>query len=154
MWKPRKRHRGNDIGRMYSSSPLECARFCIRLLLTAVSGRKSYECARRLPEGTECETPNKLPEKRKRRAASYAMIGGISYFPRLHRPRKLKRCRGSSPPFLHTVLQGRRAQCEFRPTPIFQKVGGMTLFRTMPYSSKKTYAPHGRRFRHSQPSRR
>ena len=53
-WKLRKRIQLNIVGRMYSASPSEGGRFYLRLFLTEVTGCKSYDCAKTLPDGTVC----------------------------------------------------------------------------------------------------
>ena len=55
-WKPRTRTQPSTVGRMYSADPVEGERFFLRLLLTEVTGRKSYDCVKTLPNGTVCET--------------------------------------------------------------------------------------------------
>ena len=149
-WKPRKRIRGNVHGRAYSSSPLEGDLSTTDYFLLKPMGarRKSYGCIRNAPAGAIFEDFSES-------AASRGLLrDGKEYYlasPEASSRERLERCRDYTLPFFHTALQGRRAQCGIRFTPIFLKMADETLLRTLSSGSAKTYAPHGRRLRHAQP---
>ncbi len=61
-WKPRKS--GYTIGRMCTASPSQEERYCLRLLLTRLPGRTSYDDLRTLEDGTVCPTYKEAALKR------------------------------------------------------------------------------------------
>ena len=55
VWTPRRASKYVVIGRTYSASPMKGGRYCIRLLLTELNGRTSYDSLKKLTDGTACD---------------------------------------------------------------------------------------------------